>query len=155
LASGDAERAQRTFREAFDVKGAERDLHGACQARLGIALAALIAGRLQEASAEFQTSLREAVALGAQIFVIDALYGIGAVMAIDGDLVAAAKCCGLAAHLVEKTGCGPRAELEYGIAAERIHAGLSEEELAVAIAAGAAMKPEEAATLDRSSAAAS
>jgi tetratricopeptide (TPR) repeat protein len=147
LYSGDAERALRSFREAFDVKTAERDSHGACQARLGVASALLVAGHADAARREFETALREATALRAQIFVISAIHGIAGVAATVGDFVTAAKCCGFADQLIAKTHCDEQLGLVQRIATERIYAGLSEEEIAVAAAAGAAMKPEEAAAL--------
>ncbi len=143
LCSGDVERAEPFFREAFEIKTEERDSHGACQARLGIASALLVAGRADAARHEFEAALREATALRAQIFVINAIHGIAGVAAIGGDLVAAAKYCGLADKLIAKTHCSEQLGLVQKIATERIYAGLSEEEIAAAAAAGAAMKPEE------------
>jgi predicted ATPase len=144
LCSGDVERAERFFREAFQIKTVERDSYGACQARLGIASTLLVAGSADVARLEFETALREATALRAQIFVINAIHGIAAVAAIVGDLTAAAKCCGLADQLIAKTHCNDQVGLVQQIATDRIYAGLSLEEIAVATAAGAAMKPEEA-----------
>jgi predicted ATPase len=144
LESGDVECAERSFREAFDVKTAERDSHGACQARIGVASALLVAGHADAARHEFETALREATALRAQIFVINAIHGIAGVSAIGGDLVAAAKYCGFADQLIAKTHCSEQLGLVQKMATERIYAGLNAEEIAAATAAGAAMKPEEA-----------
>ena len=143
LCLGDVERAERFFREAFAIKTEERDSHGACQARLGIASALLVAGRADAARHEFETALHEATALRAQIFVINAIHGIAGVAAIGGDLVVAAKYCGLADKLIAKTHCNEQLGLVQKIATERIYAGLSGGEIAAAAAAGAAMKPEE------------
>ena len=152
LESGNVERAERSFREAFDVKTAERDSHGACQARIGVASALLVGGHADAARREFETALREAAALRAQIFVINAIHGIAGVAAIGGDLAAAAKYCGFADQLIAKTHCSEQLGLIQNIATARIYAGLSTEEIAAATAAGAAMKPEEVAALSRSAA---
>ena len=149
LIEGDAASAERSFREAFDVKEVERDLHGACQARLGIATAALVSARTELALREYDTALKEAHTLGAQIFVIDAIYGIGAVHALNGDVVAAAKCCGLATRISEKTKCEPRTGLAYEIASEHIRASLSEQQRAAATSVGATMRPEDAVAAGR------
>jgi predicted ATPase/class 3 adenylate cyclase len=155
LCLGDSELAERYFREAFGIKTSERDLHGACQARLGVASALLVAGRADAARHEFETALAEATALKAQIFVINAIHGIAGVAAIGGDLVAAAKCCGFADKLIAETHCSEHLGLVQKIVTERIYAGLSAEEIAAAAATGAAMKPQEVAALFGSSAAAS
>jgi tetratricopeptide (TPR) repeat protein len=150
LCLGDSELAERYFREAFGIKTSERDLHGACQSRLGVASALLVAGRADAARHEFETALREATALKAQIFVINAIHGIAGVAAIGGDLVAAAKCCGFADKLIAETHCSEHLGLVQKIVTERIYAGLSAEEIAAAAATGAAMRPEEVAALSRS-----
>jgi predicted ATPase/class 3 adenylate cyclase len=134
LCSGDAERAERFFREAFNVKTAERDSHGACQARIGLGSALLVAGRTDAARHEFERALHEGSALGAQMFVINAIHGIAGVAAIGGNLVAAATCCGLADKLIAAARCSEQLGLVQKITLERIHAGLSEEEIAAAVA---------------------
>jgi predicted ATPase/class 3 adenylate cyclase len=143
LFAGDADVAERSFREAFAVTTVEQNLHGACQARLGIATAALTASRTDLALHEYGAALQEAAVLRAQIFVVDAIYGIGAVRALNGELVRAAKCCGLAAKIAGEIKCEPRAGVAYTIATERIQAGLNAEQLALAMSAGATMRPED------------
>jgi predicted ATPase/class 3 adenylate cyclase len=143
LAVGDAQGAEELFREALEAKTQEREAHGICEAHLGLATALFACSRPELALREFETALREATALGAQIFVIDAIYGIGAVCAVTGDLRAAAKCCGLAAHLVEKTRCAARTGIVVTAAVERINAGLGDEERGLAMAAGASMRAED------------
>jgi predicted ATPase/class 3 adenylate cyclase len=140
---GNAQRAEELFRQALEAKTQECDAHGICQARLGRATALFACSKPELALPEFETALREAIAVGAQIFVIDAIYGIGAVCAVTGDLHAAAKCCGLAANLVEKTRCAARTGIVVTVAVERINAGLGDEERGLAMAAGASMRPED------------
>ncbi len=144
LLAGDADTAERSFREALETKQVERDMHGACQARLGVATAALMAARTECALREYDTSLKEAKVLGAQIFVIDAIYGISAAHALRGDVVWAAKCYGLAAYISANTKCEPRTGLAYEIASQRIFADLTDEQRSAAIATGAAMRVEDA-----------
>jgi len=74
-------------------------------------------------------------------------YGFGAIRALRGDLVGAAKCCGLASKLADEIKCEQRTGLAYTIATERIRAGLTDAELASATIAGATMKVEDAALL--------
>lgn len=147
LLAGNADAAEQLFREAFAATSVEQNLHGACQARLGIAAAALTASRIESALQEYETALREASALQAQIFVVDAIYGIGAVSALSGDLLKAAKCCGLAAKITEETKCEPRSGIAYTIAMERTRIGLSASQLELALNAGAAMGVEDASTV--------
>jgi hypothetical protein len=92
-------------------------------------------------------ALREATALQARIFIVDAVYGFAAIRALRGDLVGAAKCCGLAAKLNDEIKCEPRTGLAYAIANERIQAGLSGSEVADAADTGAKMQIEEAVTI--------
>ena len=143
LYAGEADAAERLFREALEAKEAERDLYGVCQARLGAATAALMASRAESAFRGFRTAIEEAVALRAQIFQIDGIYGIGAVHALGGDLVAAARCCGLGAQLVEKTRCEPRSGFAYAILTKKIDAGLTDEQRVLAMTAGASMRLED------------
>jgi predicted ATPase/class 3 adenylate cyclase len=143
LFGGEADAAERAFREAFKAASLERNLHGACQARLGIATAALSASRVELAARQYRTALREANALRAQIFVVDAIYGIAAVSALRGDLLNAARCCGLAAKVTEETKCEPRTGIAYTMATERIRMGLDPKQLTLAAKAGAAMGIEE------------
>ncbi len=143
LVVGDGRRAEELFREAFEAKTQEHDAHGICQARLGLATALFTCSQPELALREFATALREATALGARIFVIDAIYGIGAVYAVTGDLHAAAKCCGLAERLVEETRCAARTGIVVTAAVERINAGLGDEERALAMAAGASTRAED------------
>ena len=145
LFAGDPDAAERSFREAFEANVHERNLHGTCQARLGIATAALMASRIETAENEYAEALREANTLQARIFIVDALYGFGAIRALSGNLVEAAKCCGLAAKLADEIKCEPRTGLAYTIATDRIRAGMTEEELARATIAGATMRIEDAA----------
>jgi len=128
----------------LEAKQIERDMHGACQARLGVATAALIAARTESALREYDTSLKEAKALGAQIFMIDAIYGISAAHALSGDVVWAAKCYGLASYISANTKCEPRTGLAYEIASQRIFATLTDEQRCAAMATGAAMRVEDA-----------
>lgn len=144
-----AEAAIPIFRETFRAKVAERDAHGACQARIGVATAAFLVGEIEVARDEFMAALGEAQALGAQIFVIDALYGLAALRARDGDLLAAATCCGLAARLVSQTGCEERTGILSAAAFEKINEGLTPEERGAAISAAATMQPEDALRLCR------
>ncbi|HYL27058.1 MAG TPA: adenylate/guanylate cyclase domain-containing protein [Candidatus Nitrosotalea sp.] len=144
LFAGDPNAAEESFREAFAENLRERNLHGVCQARLGIATAALTASRIETAQSEFATALREAGELQARIFIVDAIYGFGAIRALRGDLVGAAKCCGLAAKLNDEIKCEPRTGLAYAIANERIRAGLTDDERTRATRAGEAMEIEEA-----------
>lgn len=81
-------------------------------------------------------------------YFIDGLYGLGAVHAIRGDLLAAARCGGLAAHLVEKTGCQPRSGVAHEILTQKIGAGLTDEQRALAMSAGASMQLEDVASGD-------
>ena len=63
LFAGDADTAEQSFREAFEANLRERNLHGVCQARLGIATVALTASRIETAETEYAVALREANAL--------------------------------------------------------------------------------------------
>ncbi len=144
LFAGNPDAAEQLFREAFAANVSEHNLHGVCQARLGIATAALTASRVETAENEYAAALHEAEALQARIFIVDAIYGFGAIRALRGDLVGAAKCCGLAAKLSDEIKCEPRTGLAYTIASERIRAGLTQDELYRATTAGAAMKIEDA-----------
>jgi predicted ATPase/class 3 adenylate cyclase len=145
LFAGDADGAEQSFREAFAANLSERNPHGVCQARLGIATAALTASRIETAEDEYTKTLREANTLQARIFIVEAIYGFGAIRALRGDLVGAAKCCGLASKLADEIKCEQRTGLAYTIATERIRAGLTDAELASATIAGATMKVEDAA----------
>ena len=140
---GEPDRAERLFCESLEAKDGEGDLYGVCHARIGAATAALMASRTEAALRAYRTVVEEATALRAQIFQIDGIYGIAAVHALNGDLETAARCCGLAARLVEKTKCEPRSGFAYAVAIERIGAGLSDEQRTVAMSAGAAMRLEE------------
>lgn len=140
LVAGDADAAESFFAEALEVKEASRDLHGVCQARLGMATAALKASRTDAALRQYGTALREARALGAQIFLIDAIFGIAAVSALNGKVVSAAEYCGFAALLIKRTKCDPSPGLAYQVAWERIGVDLGEEQRAAAMAAGASMR---------------
>ena len=143
LRTADPDAAERAFREALEEKQGVRDFHGVCQARLGVATAALKALQTESALREYAVALKEAQTLGAQIFVIDAIQGIAAVHALNADLVTATQYCALAAQLAERTKCEPRTGLAYTIAAEQINRGLSEQERAVAMAAGALLRLED------------
>ena len=145
LFAGDPDGAEQSFREAFAANLRERNPHGVCQARLGIATAALAASRIETAEDEYTKTLREANTLQARIFIVEAIYGFGAIRALRGDLVGAAKCCGLASKLADEIKCEQRTGLAYTIATERIRAGLTDAELADATIAGAAMKVEDSA----------
>jgi predicted ATPase/class 3 adenylate cyclase len=149
LFAGDPDTAEREFRDAFAANVRQRNAHGICQARLGIATAALTASRVETAEKEYAQALREANALQARIFIVDVIYGFSAVHALRGDLVGAARRCGLAAKLADEIKCEPRTGLAYTIATERIRAGLTDEEFAHAVIAGATMKIEEAAFTER------
>jgi predicted ATPase/class 3 adenylate cyclase len=135
--------AERLFLEALQAKGEERDPYGVCQARLGAATAALMSARIDRAMREYRTTIEEATALRAQILQIEAIYGVGAVFALNGDLMAAARCCGLAAKLVERTRCEPRSGFAYEIVTEKIASGLSDEQRILALTNGAAMRLED------------
>jgi predicted ATPase/class 3 adenylate cyclase len=143
LYAGEADAAEGLFREALEAKEAERDLYGVCQARLGAATANLMASRADPALRGYRAVIEEAVALRAQIFQIEAIYGIAAVYALDGDLLAAARYCGLASQLVERTRCEPRRGFAYAIVTEKIGAGLTDEQRMVAMTAGASMRLED------------
>ena len=147
LLVGSAELAELSFREAFASASKEHNLHGTCQARLGIATAALVTSRIESALQEFKLVLQEASTLRAQIFVVEAIYGLGAVNALCGDLLQAARCCGLAVRIADETKCEPRAGVAYKIVTERIRLGLSRKELAGAMNAGASMQLEDGAAL--------
>jgi predicted ATPase len=147
LVAGEPDASERFFAEALEAKKSSGDLHGTCQARLGMATAALKASRPDAALLHYETALREAQELGAQIFVINAIHGIAAVCALKGDVEAAARCCGLAAVLIERTKCDPNPGLAYEIASHRIQAVLSEEQRAAAMTKGKVMRLEDVAAM--------
>ena len=145
LFGGNPDAAEQAFREALAANVADRNLHGVCQARLGIAAAALTASRIELAWDEYRTALREANGLRARIFVVDAIYGVAAIRALRGELMDAAKCCALASKLAAEVKCEPRSGAAYVIATERPRAGLSAEELALAASAAEEMRVEDVA----------
>lgn len=147
LSGGNAERAEAAFRAAFAESVAEKNLHGICYARLGVATVALLASRMEVALEEYATALNEARTLSAQILAADAIYGIAAMRALSGSLVAAAKCCSLAARLAEEAKCGERWGIAYTIATQRVRDELTEEQRDAAARTVAAVRPEEAPAL--------
>ncbi len=90
------EDGRRLFQEALEEKLVQSDLHGICQARLGVATAALLDSDAAKAMAQFETALREADRLDARSFISDSLYGLAGANALQNQLKASAVCYTLA-----------------------------------------------------------
>ncbi|HEY1680994.1 MAG TPA: adenylate/guanylate cyclase domain-containing protein [Candidatus Tumulicola sp.] len=102
------EDGRRLFQEALEEKLTQRDLHGICQARLGVATAALLDSDAANAMAEFETALREAHRLEARSFVSDSLYGLAGANALQNQVKASAACYRLARDFSVKMKIGNR-----------------------------------------------
>ena len=139
----DLTRAQELFDRALQDSRTEGDRYGACAAGQGLGTIALKAGLLDEAHAQFAATIQTAYELHLQDYVFRGFHGIGAVLALRGDLTAAARYVGLAERLFRESHRELRDSIAYDIAMQSLRR-LPEGQRTTLEAEGAPMTVEDA-----------
>ncbi|HEY5427368.1 MAG TPA: adenylate/guanylate cyclase domain-containing protein [Candidatus Tumulicola sp.] len=150
VALGDLPTARQLFEEVLKEKTGERDRYGASDARQGLATVALKDGRLQEAFDDFAATIDAALELRLHDFAFRGFHGIGAVLALAGDLESAARYLGLAERLFQESGRELRDSIAYDVALRALESAIPAPRRIALFADGARLDAAAAATELRS-----